>query len=171
MRTLHVLYDHTCGLCCSAAHRLAAEPAYLRLTFRPLASMEVQERFGPALGPPPHNQVIVIADTGEVYRGTSAWLMVLYALRRYRGLSIALSRPGCRPLVGRVIDIISRRRATLSELFGCTPDANVLATTRRAGSLPGCDNGACDVRFERVANSADALRTAKSRVAEAITPA
>lgn len=163
MMTLHVLYDHTCGLCCSAAHRLAAEPAYLKLFFLPLASMQAQERFGTAIGPPPHNQVIVIADTGEIYRGTSAWLMVLYALRRYRGLSISLSRPGWRPLVERAIQIISRRRATLSELLGCTPDADVLTTARGAGAMAGCVDGSCGVTPPPI-TAVDALRDVRTRV-------
>ena len=170
MKTLYVLYDHTCGLCCRAIHRLANEPKHIDLQFLPAASGLAQDRFGSVLGNAPSDQVVAIADTGEVYRGTSAWLIILYSLKRYRALSISLARPTWRPLANRAIAIISRRRHTISELFGCAPDADILQATRRAGVAEGCASGTCSP-IQLPAGKLDALRNAKNKLgAETAVP-
>ncbi len=142
MKTLYVLYDGECGLCCRAVRKLMWEPSYLTLRFAPARAPGVAERFGAAMGD--GSQLVVVADTGEVYRGTSAWIMVLYALRRYRPLAMRLATPGWRPLAARAIGVISRNRRGISEMLGCSPDMGVLAEAKSAAARASAvDSGAC----------------------------
>jgi predicted DCC family thiol-disulfide oxidoreductase YuxK len=150
MKTLYVLYDGSCRLCCRAVRILISEPSYLTLKFAPSDSSIAERRFSQALDAGGRDQLIVVADTGEVYRGTSAWIMVLYALRRYRHLAIRLSRPTWRPLAAKVIQAITRNRQSLSSFFCLSPDAHILDALRsgaaRDPSAPNetCPGGACE---------------------------
>ncbi len=148
MKTLYVIYDGACGMCCRAVRRLISEPSYLALRFAPMGAPGVAARFGAAIGD--GSQLVVVADSGEVYRGTSAWIMVLYALRRYRPLAMRLASPAWRPLAARAIGVISRNRRGLSEMLGWSPDLDVLAATRAAaasapaGESSVCPGGVCE---------------------------
>jgi predicted DCC family thiol-disulfide oxidoreductase YuxK len=147
MKTLYVIYDGECGLCCRAVRKLMTEPSYLNLRFAPASAAGVERRFGAAMGD--GSQLVVVADSGEVYRGTSAWIMVLYALRRYRPLAMRLASPAWRPFAARAIAAISRNRRGLSDLLGWSPDAQVLAETKVAvranmDESNACPGGACE---------------------------
>jgi predicted DCC family thiol-disulfide oxidoreductase YuxK len=179
MRSLTVLYDNDCGLCCRAVRRLINEPTYLPLRFAPGRAAQVRERFAAAFAAAGDDQLIVVADSGELYKGPAAWIMVLYALRRYRPLAMRLASPGLRPLVSRVVGVIARNRLAISEVFGLSPDACILAEARgerasgpnSAGSP--CAGGACerpatppltDSRTEDSITRLDALIKARQRV-------
>ncbi len=170
MKTLYVVYDGECGLCCRAVRRLMTEPSYLDLRFAPASAPGVAKRFGAAMGD--GSQLVVIADTGEVYRGTSAWIMVLYALRRYRPLAMRLATPGWRPLAARAIGAISRNRRGLSEMLGWSPDARLLAETKAAAGRASaaesnaCPGGVCErpLNAGRGAERLEGLIRARQRV-------
>lgn len=150
MNTLYVLYDQSCGMCCAAVERLRSEPAYLVLRFVPRTSPMAIERFGEFIDANRPDEIVAVADSGEVYQGEAAWIMVLYALRRYRALSMTLAAPVWRPWVKRAISIISARRHRLSALLGFRPDTDVFWTMQRLGT-PGnqaCADGSCSVRAE-----------------------
>ncbi len=146
MKRLYVLYDGACGVCCRAVARLAWEPAYIELRFAPAGSEVARAKFGEALRGETGRQVVVIADSGEVYRGASAWIMVLYALRRWRPLAMRLATPTWRPWVERAIDFIGRHRQGMSRMIGCGADHAVLQGVRvdaMLGVAEQCGNGAC----------------------------
>jgi predicted DCC family thiol-disulfide oxidoreductase YuxK len=149
MKSLTVLYDNDCGLCCRAVRRLVVEPTYLPVRFAPARAPEVRERFARAFAAVGDEQLIVLADSGEVYTGPSAWIMVLYALRRYRGLAMRLASPGLRPLVARVVGVIARHRIGISEVLGLSPDGCILTRARAeaAGAPEGgaCYGGSCEM--------------------------
>ena len=52
----------------------------------------------------------VLADDGGLYRGPKAWIMCLWALKRYRARAHRLASPGLWPLAKSTIDWISRNR-------------------------------------------------------------
>ncbi len=147
MKRLYVLYDGACGVCCRAVARLAWEPAYIELRFAPAGSMAAQTKFAEALAGESGRQVVVVADSGEVYRGASAWIMVLYALKRWRPLAMRLATPGWRPWVERAIDFIGRNRYLMSAALGGGRDRAVLASVRAERGLSptcaACEGGAC----------------------------
>ena len=88
------------------------------------------------------DQVIVVTDEGAVYRGPSAWIMCLWALKRYRAWSLLMATPMWRPRVARIIDGLGRRRLMISRLLMLEAEADA-----RAQSLgdPDCPDGACHV--------------------------
>jgi predicted DCC family thiol-disulfide oxidoreductase YuxK len=145
MKTLYVLYDHSCGMCCAAVDRLKREPKYVQLRVLPRTSQAAYSRFESLIDPSRPDEVIAIADTGEVYTGDAAWIMVLYALQTYRPLAMTLSSPMWRPWVGKAITIIGANRQRLSTVLGLKPDEEVIAALRSEGTAetPPCTNGAC----------------------------
>ena len=146
MKRMYVLYDGACGVCCRAVARLAWEPSYIQLRFAPAGSAMAQTKFAEALAGELGRQVVVVADTGEVYRGASAWIMVLYALKRWRPLAMRLATPTWRPWVERAIDFIGRHRHQMSGLFACDPHGSILQSVRAdaaSGAGDSCSNGAC----------------------------
>lgn len=148
MKSMDVLYDSRCGLCRRAVSVLRHEPKYVDLRFRARQTPLVSERFGELFRD--DDELVVVADTGEVYRGTSAWIMVLYAMKRYRGLSLRLASPSWRGLATRAIGLISKNRYGLSRLFGLPEDHVIVREMHEiradgSGIKPegSCGGGAC----------------------------
>jgi predicted DCC family thiol-disulfide oxidoreductase YuxK len=164
---MYVLYDAECGMCCRAVRRLLQEPSYFPVRFAPASAPGIAARFGAAIGD--GQQLVVVSDVGEVWRGTSAWIMVLYAMRRWRPLAMRLARPGWRPLAARAIGAVSRNRRGISEMFGWAPDVGVLRETRasaRGGDEQACPGGACErpLNSGRDGRALDELIRARQRV-------
>jgi predicted DCC family thiol-disulfide oxidoreductase YuxK len=180
MKSLTVLYDNDCGLCCRAVRRLIPEPAYLPLRFAPGRAPQVRERFASAFAAAGDDQLIVLADTGELYKGPSAWIMVLYALRRYRPLAMRLASPALRPLAARVIGVITRNRLEISELFWCSPDPAILTEARAAAATASpdgeCSDGACErpedsiTRLDRLIKARQNVRAQWRESPSLVTP-
>lgn len=84
MRKLYVFYDNGCGFCRRCAWWLAQQPQIVRLILRPRQAAMGSPRFGRLLEQAAADEMIAVSDTGEVYRGTNAYLICLWALRRHR---------------------------------------------------------------------------------------
>lgn len=120
MPELTVLYDPLCGLCRRAHGWLAEQPKLVELDLVPINSEEAHRRF-------PHldhrltlTDLTVISDQGAVYFGPKAWLMVLWALAKYREWSYRLSSPELLPTTRRVVSLISQNRYQISRATGLT---------------------------------------------------
>ena len=118
MPVLTVLYDPLCGLCRRAHGWLSDQPKLVELSFVPINSEEARQRF-------PHldhtltlKDLTVISDQGAVYFGPKAWLMVLWALTKYREWSYRLSSPELLPTTRRVVSLISQNRYQISRATG-----------------------------------------------------
>ena len=118
MLSLTVLYDPDCGLCRRAHEWVAEQPKLIALNFVPCASDEARKRF-PLLD---HNltkqDLTVIRYDGAVYFGPKAWLMVLWALARYRDWAYRLATPELLPTTKRVVSAISQNRYQISRVIG-----------------------------------------------------
>ncbi|MGW4495367.1 thiol-disulfide oxidoreductase DCC family protein [Streptomyces sp. NPDC004376] len=101
---LTVLYDAECALCRHVRDWLARQPKLVPVRLVAAASAEARERF-PGLRPADTlEQVTVVGDAGQVYRGARAWIVVLWALREHRALAHKLSTPaGMRLARGAVL--------------------------------------------------------------------
>ena len=118
MLSLTVLYDPDCGLCRRAHEWVAEQPKLIALNFVPCASDEARKRF-PLLDHDLTKQdLTVIRYDGAVYFGPKAWLMVLWALARYRDWAYRLSTPELLPTTKRVVSAISQNRYQISRVFG-----------------------------------------------------
>ena len=69
----------------------------------PVKSEEARNRFPHLDHEPTLNDLTVISDQGAVYFGPKAWLMVLWALCRYREWSYRLASPELLPTTRRVV--------------------------------------------------------------------
>lgn len=144
MKRLHVLYDAKCELCRRVRVWLQAQPAYMPLVFVPLQSPDLEERFPGITAMEPARQILVVADSGDVWRGADAWIMCLWALREYREWSQRLASPLLRPFAARVCDLVSRNRHRFSEWFlrtGSAEIANTLAAQEGTQAAQMCDVG------------------------------
>ncbi len=112
MKCLYVLYDAECELCRRLRGWLAQKAAFVPLNFLPLQSAGTVfpgiERLHPG------ERLLVISDAGNVWRGESAWIMVLWALKETREWSMRLATPALRPFAKVACEAISQRRHAIS---------------------------------------------------------
>ncbi|HEY9420353.1 MAG TPA: DUF393 domain-containing protein, partial [Thermoanaerobaculia bacterium] len=112
-----VLYDGRCALCRRARAWLDEQPKYVPLDYVAAGSPEARERF-PGLD---HDNTLVdltvVGMYGEVYHGAKAWIMCLWALKKYRGTALRLATPELMPSARRIIAWVSRNRFRM----GATP--------------------------------------------------
>ena len=107
---LTVLYDGRCALCRRARAWLDEQSKYVPLDYLAAGSQEARRRF-PDLD---HDNTLVdltvVGMNGEVYHGAKAWIMCLWALKKYRGTALRLATPELMPSAKRVIAWVSRNR-------------------------------------------------------------
>jgi len=119
MFLLTVLYDPECGLCRRAHEWLAEQSKIVELNFVPCASEEAHERYPQLNHDLTKKDLTVIGDdNGAVYFGPKAWLMVLWALAKYRDWSYRLATPELLPTTKRVVSLISQNRYQIGRATG-----------------------------------------------------
>jgi predicted DCC family thiol-disulfide oxidoreductase YuxK len=99
---------------------LEEQPKLVELTLVPVKSDEARHRFPQLDHEPTANDLTVISEQGAVYFGPKAWLMVLWALCRYREWSYRLATPELLPTVRRIVSLISQHRYQISRVPGLT---------------------------------------------------
>ena len=117
MKRLYVLYDAECALCRRCRDWLARQPRWIELEFVPLQSPDLARRFVGIEALRPDEQLLVVSDTGAVYRESQAWIMCLYALPAYRVWAQRLATPALQPWARRVCELVSQNRLRLSGLL------------------------------------------------------
>ena len=135
MEKLYVLYDATCGVCVRARGWMGRQPALVALEFVSAGSPVARMLF-PELASATE-ELTVVSDEGEVWRGTAAWLMCLWALTEYREWSERLASPALEPFARQAFELLSRNRKTLSDWLRLMPEEAVADRLRSAGS-PAC---------------------------------
>jgi predicted DCC family thiol-disulfide oxidoreductase YuxK len=120
MASLTVLYDPNCGLCRRVHEWLETQPKLVELTLVPVKSDEARQRFPFLDHEPTLKDLTVISEQGAVYYGPKAWLMVLWALSRYREWSYRLASPELLPTTRRIVSLISQHRYQISRAAGLT---------------------------------------------------
>jgi len=121
---LTVYYDARCGLCCAVRTWLARQPQLMPLECRPKSARDRGEpREQGEKQTTDDDDLVVVADSGEVWSGDSAWLMVLWALADYRRWSYRLASPALLPTARTLFAKLSDYRGSLSCRLGLTPDA------------------------------------------------
>jgi predicted DCC family thiol-disulfide oxidoreductase YuxK len=93
---LCVWFDADCRLCARIARWLERQPKFV-----PLDCVPAQAAAGagcPLTAATLLERLTVTASDGAVYRGTNAWLVCLWALRRYRAWSLRLAHGPLRPV-------------------------------------------------------------------------
>jgi predicted DCC family thiol-disulfide oxidoreductase YuxK len=128
MRYLTVIYDPDCGLCSRIGSWLMNQPKLLGLRTAPSSSLD---RVYPELAARGlRDELIVVSDEGAVYLGDHAWLMCLYALKRYRHWAQRLSRPALAPFARQAFTVLSANRQRVSKWLGLLSDEGLEAELR-----------------------------------------
>lgn len=122
---------------------MAKQPAYVELGFVP--SDVAHERFE-GLGE--REELIVLSDAGDIYRGARAWIMCLWALVEYRELAMRLSNPVLLPFARAAFQLVSSNRKRISRWLGIAGADEIAEALRDAGSF---ECASCPVCFERIA--------------------
>lgn len=117
MKRLTILHDTSCPFCCRCVEWLKAQPKYLELEFLAADSTLVEYRYPGLKTEFLKKELTVIDDAGGVYYGENAYVICLYALRKYRHWSVRLNNPGARPFVRKALQAVTEHRHILSELF------------------------------------------------------
>ncbi|MEM1295599.1 MAG: DCC1-like thiol-disulfide oxidoreductase family protein [Verrucomicrobiota bacterium] len=144
MNTLHVFYDSHCGMCRRFRAWLTAEPQIVRLSFHSYR-LPGAKAICPNLDEyRPGSELVVMADSGEIYQGPRAWIMCLWALENHRELAMKLSQPRWFGFTKRICRLVSENRLGLSKLF-FGKDAQFLAELENAETTnPNtCTDEAC----------------------------
>ena len=118
MAPLTILYDPDCGLCRRVHGWLAEQPKFVELNLLPIKTEAARRRFPQLNHDLTAEDLTVISDKGAVYFGPKAWLMVLWALVRYRDWSYRLASPELLPTTRRVVSLITQKRYQISRATG-----------------------------------------------------
>ncbi|MET8585385.1 DUF393 domain-containing protein [Streptomyces collinus] len=142
---LTVLYDAECGLCTHLRDWLVRQSQLVPLELVPAGSAEARGRF-PGLDPAATlDEVTVIGDAGQVYQGSRAWIVVLWALREHRPMAHRLSTPaGARLARGAVLAAAKWRGAQWGgKSYRRTDGWSYDRHTGWTHNAPTCDGGSC----------------------------
>ena len=135
MRRLYVLYDERCGLCRLARRWAAGQPQYVELVFIAAGSEEANMRFPSLAHDGVPEELVVVNDEGGIYRGSSAWIMCLYALEDYREWSLRLATPALRQFARQAFAFVSEHRGQISHWLHLS-DRDAADVLRRVGVVP-----------------------------------
>ena len=116
MPILTFLYDPSCGLCRRVQGWIAEQPKLVEIKMIPIKTDAARRRYPKLNHELTARDLTVVSDAGAVYFGPKAWLMVLWALCRYRDWSYRLATPELLPTTRRVVSLISQHRYQISRV-------------------------------------------------------
>ncbi|MFD2685632.1 thiol-disulfide oxidoreductase DCC family protein [Streptomyces phyllanthi] len=152
VRGLTVLYDAQCSLCRFVREWLGRQRQLVPLRFVAAGSEEARKLFPSLDHRATLDEITVVGDAGQVYRGPAAWIVCLWALREHRPLAHRLSTPaGTRLARGAVLAAARFRESQGRSRWGggAYPRGDGWAYDPRYGwtySPPACDSGTCATR-------------------------
>jgi predicted DCC family thiol-disulfide oxidoreductase YuxK len=133
IRKITIVFDDACGLCTRVKDWIAQQTPLVGLQFAVSGAPQTRAMF-PTL---PAGELAVVADTGEVWLGDNAWIVCLWALRDYRGLSVKLTGPLLSTMAREAFSLVSRNRAALSGLLRLRSERELEQELRRV-VVPKC---------------------------------
>ncbi|MFE6482906.1 thiol-disulfide oxidoreductase DCC family protein [Streptomyces sp. NPDC057757] len=153
---LTVLYDAHCSLCSFLRDWLGRQPQLVPLRFVAAGSDEARGRYPELDHSVTLEEITVVGDAGQVYRGPAAWVVCLWALREHRPLAHRLSTPsGARLAKGAMLAAAkwrTRQKAGTGSASGAGSayyNGDGWVYDPRSGWTyhpPGCDSGTCSTR-------------------------
>ncbi|WP_105973612.1 thiol-disulfide oxidoreductase DCC family protein [Streptomyces geranii] len=152
VRRLTVLYDADCELCVFVRGWLVRQPQLVPLDMVPAGSERARGLFPTLDHSATLDDITVVGDGGQVYRGAAAWVVVLWALREHRPLAHRLSTPAGTRVAKRAALAAAkwrgaqwgdhrRARRTYQRADGWSYDPRLGWT--HTPPPPACDSGAC----------------------------
>lgn len=138
VKRIYVLYDESCGVCSRLRSWIIEQPAYLEIEFVPAGSDDARRLFPELCHDDGVTDLLVVTDEGDVYIGSAAWIICLYALVEYRDWSYRFARGPLRPLARQAWELLSANRGPLSRLLELKSDAEL---RRQIEELPSTQCG------------------------------
>jgi predicted DCC family thiol-disulfide oxidoreductase YuxK len=139
VQRLYVLYDDRCGLCRWCRRWVEGQPKFIEVVFVSAWSDKARALFpGLSLDDPPE-ELLAVSDEGGVYRGGSAWVMVLYCLTEYREWSLRLASTVLLPLARQAFDLLSKHRGVVSSVLHLANDDETIGEALRLVRQAACD--------------------------------
>lgn len=129
---LTVLYDPGCLLCRHVKGWLEKQRKLVPMDFVPAGSRQAKDRYPDLDHDRTLREITVIGDSGQVYEGSAAWVVCLWALHRYRVMSHRFSTPAGAPLAKGMVLAAAKWRAR----SGVTPPPPPLAPRPRLSPRP-----------------------------------
>jgi predicted DCC family thiol-disulfide oxidoreductase YuxK len=117
MKHIYAFYDGACGLCQQCRTMLTKEGQIIPVIFLPYQSLDALHLCPVLYSLEPHRQIVAMTDTGDIYQGERAWLLLLWATHRWRDLSYTLAGPMFRGLVTKAVELISKNRLGISRVL------------------------------------------------------
>ncbi|MFD5076019.1 thiol-disulfide oxidoreductase DCC family protein [Streptomyces sp. NPDC058371] len=154
VRGLTVLYDAQCSLCTFLRDWLVKQRQLVPLRLVPAGSAEARARFPGLTHRATLDEITVVGDAGQVYRGSAAWIVCLWALREHRPLAHRLSTPaGARLARGAMLAAAKWRQTQQPRPAGWGGgsyyNGDGWSYDPQSGWVftpPGCDGGTCATR-------------------------
>nr|WSX50168.1 DUF393 domain-containing protein [Streptomyces sp. NBC_00974] len=115
IRHLTVLYDANCPLCVHIRHWLLAQRWLVPLRLLPAASFEAQRRYPQLDHASTLREITVIGDRGQVWTGTDAFIVCLWALAEHRPKANWLATAAGRPFAKAAMYTASAWRAAVRD--------------------------------------------------------
>ncbi|MFJ2257627.1 thiol-disulfide oxidoreductase DCC family protein [Streptomyces sp. NPDC087844] len=155
VRGLTVLYDAHCSLCAFLRDWLVRQRQLVPLELVAAGSAEARRRYPGLDHTATLEEITVIGDAGQVYRGTAAWVVTLWALADHRPMAHRLSTPaGARLARGAVLAAAKWREGQRARREGYWGGRTYTAADGwsydpAVGWIhdpPACDGGTCPPR-------------------------
>ncbi|CAL9474307.1 hypothetical protein SUDANB145_02892 [Streptomyces sp. enrichment culture] len=145
VRRLTVLYDAECALCAFVRDWLTRQQHLVELEPVPAGSAEARRRFPGLDHAATLDEITVVGDGGQVYRGAAAWIVVLWALREHRPLAHRLSTPsGAKLAKGAVLAAAKWRGARWGgQAYRRADGWTYHPSAGWTYTAPGCADGSC----------------------------
>ncbi|WP_188279413.1 thiol-disulfide oxidoreductase DCC family protein [Streptomyces sp. CBMA29] len=141
VRRLTVLYDPACRLCAFVRDWLIRQRQLVKLDMVPVGSPEAVHRFPGLDHAATGREITVVGDSGQLYRGDSAWVVCLWALADHRAFSHTLATPAGRRLARAAVLTAAKYRERSSKASAPTwfPERNAAGAPGPAPvrSVPG----------------------------------
>lgn len=128
VRYLTVLYDANCPVCVHIRHWLLSQRWLVPLRLIPAASAEARRRFPKLAHAETLREITVIGDRGQVWTGTDAFIVCLWALAEHRPKANWLATPAGRPFTKAAMHTAAAVRHAVRTEGEPEPDT------------PGCDD-------------------------------
>ncbi|MFG2295055.1 thiol-disulfide oxidoreductase DCC family protein [Streptomyces sp. NPDC048603] len=94
---LTVLYDAQCPLCVHIRHWLLGQRQLVPIRLVPAGSAEARRRYPDLDHASTLREITVIGDSGQIWTGTDAFIVCLWALTEHRPKANWLATPAGRP--------------------------------------------------------------------------
>jgi predicted DCC family thiol-disulfide oxidoreductase YuxK len=107
-------------LCRRVQGWIAEQPKLIEIRMIPIKTEAARRRYPQLDHDLTAKDLTVVSDQGAVYFGSKAWLMVLWALCRYRDWAYRLATPELLPTTRRVVSLVSQHRYQISRAAGLT---------------------------------------------------